>query len=88
MKLGKVLDLNNCYYNKDEDDWTHPDLKEDQLYIVKYDDVWLLGDFTHWGPPYATFWQFNPNWGATHCQLSTGQHPKKDGWKHIQEVLV
>jgi len=84
-KLGKILDLDKCY--NDGKHWTHPELKEDKLYIVKNDGNWFLGRFTHWGPPYATFWQFTPVWGSSSMQLSYGKHPKKDGWKHIQEFL-
>lgn len=86
MKLGKTLNLSKCFYDKNH--WTHPDLKEGQLYIIKRkDSPWLVGEFKHWTHPYADFWIFKPNYGATTIQLSSGKHPK-EGWKHIQEVIV
>lgn len=86
IMLGKVLDLEECV--NDGKHWTHKDLSENTMYIIKRkDSPWLLGTFTHYGPPYATFWLFNPTWGATSIQLSYGNHPKEDDWIYIQEVV-
>jgi hypothetical protein len=86
IMLGKIIDLDRCY--NDGKHWTHKELEEGMLYIVKLkDSPWLLGSFVHYGPPYATKWHFSPTWGATGRQLSYGHHPKEDGWTHIQEVI-
>jgi len=87
LKLGKILDLTKCYH--DGKHWTHPDLKEDVEYIVRHEekDLWLIGTFTHFGPPYATFWSFSPNFGCVTVQLSYGKHPMEEGWQFIQEIL-
>lgn len=96
MKLGKVIDLNKCFYDKDH--WTHPDLKEGQLYIVH---VKGLGDSWHivtgtfkFGK--MEFYQEDPVcWNFTISCSDFGVHlgydkldNPKDEWKHIQEVIV
>lgn len=87
VKLGKKIDLEKFYH--DGKHWTHDDLREDMQYIVKHEDksLWFIGTFTHFGPPYATFWSFRPNLGAVTVQLSYGKNPKEDGWQYIQEIL-
>lgn len=102
MKLGKVLDLSKCVYDKDH--WTHSDLKEGQLYLVKYIDLYKLYRYmrkTKFIRKLGTFtlcpfgWVFN----AKGYSSSKGPHilyfhetdkisPIQSGWKHIQEVIV
>jgi hypothetical protein len=88
LKLGKVLDLSKCFYDKDH--WTHPDLKEDQLYIVTYtivkrDNV-MMGtfDFTN------NHWVFRVNGGLPYYfgPYENDESPIQEGWKHIQEVIL
>lgn len=87
MKLGKMLDLDKCYYT-DDGYWSHLDLKEDQLYIVETEDYGItMGTFHLWKPPYARKWNFHPNMSQITPQFSYGHHPKEDGWKSIQEVI-
>lgn len=88
MKLGKKLDLNKCIQRDNDGEWIHPGIKEKQVYIVETKDYGIqTGTFYHWTKPYADFWQFHPNGGGTSHQLTYGRHPKKDGWKSIQEVI-
>ena len=86
MKLGKKLDLDKFFYDKDH--WTHPDLKEEQLYIVCLEEIWALGKFELWKPPYSTKWNFKPAmYSNVSPQLSYGKNPKDEEWTHIQEVI-
>ena len=87
MKLGKKLDLNKCVQREDNE-WIHPDIKENQEYIVETEDYGIqTGTFYHWKHPYNDFWTFRPNGGIVSPQLSYGHHPKEDGWISIQEVI-
>ena len=72
MKLGKNLDLSKCFYDKDH--WTHPDLKEGQLYIIQR----LSDSGTDWF--YCIEMPF--------MGVDKDKSPIQDGWKHIQEVIV
>lgn len=85
MKLGKILNLSKCFYDKDH--WTHPDFKEGQLYIVQKHDTWYLGYFVK----DLNKWVFKSN-GSVGYFLVFGVHVLLDktgeGWKHIQEVIV
>ena len=73
MKLGKVLDLNKCIYDKDH--WTHPDLKEGQLYIIQR----LSDSGTDW---------FYVNRHPMFIGVDKDKSPIQEGWKYIQEVIV
>jgi len=95
MKLGKTLDLSKCFYDKDH--WSHPDLKEGQLYIAYrfYEKwkkgIWMIGTFKTVGiMPYLFFVSDNVHGrGEEHvlCILKNSS-PIQEGWKHIQEVIV
>jgi hypothetical protein len=91
IKLGKILDLSKCFYDKDH--WTHPDLKEGQLYIIKriHNEMtsYLLGYFyKHLSIGNDGFmWAFNQTESRFDYYFDIGKHPS-DVWKHIQEVIV
>lgn len=95
MKLGKVLDLSKCYYDKDH--WTHPDLRERQLYLCKKrnsfsgeDDICIARCIDKSGDKKRDF-IFQPTCtsGGRYLAFSFPEEsPIKNGWKHLQEVIT
>lgn len=90
MKLGKVLDINKCFYDKDH--WNHPDLKVRQLYIVcrgpkSKKESWMIGTFF-----FADVHCFFTSNGAGERYrfgfYDERVNPYQEGWKHIQEVII
>lgn len=85
MRLGKIINMDKFIFK--DNHWQHPDIKENQEYIIKHtDSPWLIGTFKHFQPPYHVFWQFTPNFGGGCIQLSYGENPNIN-WFHIQEFI-
>ena len=85
MKLGKTLDLSKCFYDKDH--WTHPDLKEGQLYIVQWHHLIITGRFA-FGLRKDNKILFIPCLSEAEIKFGIEKSPLQEGWKHIQEVIV
>jgi hypothetical protein len=94
MRLGKVLDLSKCYYDKDH--WTHPDLKEGRLYLCRKlpifgdeDDI-CIARCIDVSDEKKRIFIFQPTCtsGGEYLPFYSLASNPLGSWKHLQELIV